>query len=53
VATRSALFIGVGHSHHYAEARTIADMVPEATLRMTPQQVAEQYPASWRTLLGL
>ena len=53
VAARSALFIGVGHGHHYAEARTIADMVPETTLMMTPQQVAGQYPANWRTLLGL
>lgn len=53
VAARTALFVGVGHGYHYAEARTIADMVPEATLKMTPQQVAAQYPADWRTLLGL
>ncbi|HRB03837.1 MAG TPA: hypothetical protein PLP26_10760, partial [Ilumatobacteraceae bacterium] len=53
VVARSALFEGVGHGHLYAEARTIVDMVPEATLRMTPQQVAAQYPANWKALLGL
>lgn len=53
LATRGALFVGVGHGHHYAEGRTIADMIPESTLRMTPQQVAAQYPASWKSLLGL
>ena len=47
------LCCGVGHGHHYAEARTIADMIPETTLKMTPQQVAAQYPANWRPLLGL
>ena len=26
-------------NHHYAEGRRIADLVPESTLRMTPQQV--------------
>ena len=53
VAARGALFAGVGHGHHYAEARTIADMVPESTLKMTPQQVASQYPAQWKSLVGL
>ena len=53
VVARKALFIGVGHGHHYAEARTIADMIPEATLTMTPQQVAAEFPANWKSLLGL
>jgi len=53
VALRGALFVGVAHGHHYKEARAIADMVPEATLRQTPQQVAAAYPANWRTLLGV
>ena len=53
VAARRVLFSGVGHGHHYAEARTIADMVPEATLKMTPQHVAAQYPVSWKSLLGI
>ena len=48
------LFEGVGNTnHHYAEGRRIADMVPESTLRMTPQQVDGYYPARWRSLLGI
>jgi len=38
--------------HHYTEARIVADLPPEATLRMTPAQVADAYPADWRTLVG-
>ncbi len=38
--------------HHYTEARRLADMVPEATLRMTPAQVAGAYPENWRQLTG-
>ncbi|MDO8362240.1 MAG: hypothetical protein Q7V88_05040 [Actinomycetota bacterium] len=53
VAERSHRFAGLGHGQHYTEARAIADMVPEATLRMTPQQVAAAYPTRWRELLGL
>jgi hypothetical protein len=50
---RSVLFEGVGNTnHHYTECRRIADLVPEATLRMTPQQAAASYPAEWRTLTG-
>ena len=52
VALRKRLFAGVGHGHHYSESRSIVDMVPEATLRMTPQQAAAAYPAQWRALVG-
>jgi hypothetical protein len=52
VTTRADLFKGVGNVHHYAEGRSIVDMVPEATLRMTPAQVTSAYPANWRTLTG-
>ena len=46
-ARRAELFEGVGNiNHHYAEGRRIADLVPESTLRMTPQQVDAAYPAS-------
>lgn len=38
---------------HYAERRAIVDLVPEATLRMTPMQVAEAHAADWRRPLGL
>jgi hypothetical protein len=54
VALRRAMFEGVGLvAHHYGEARAIVDMVPGATLRMTPDEVASTYPARWRELLGL
>lgn len=52
VADRTARFAGLSHGH-YTEARAIVDMVPEATLRMTPQQVASAYPSQWRELVGL
>ena len=39
--------------HHYAEAREVADLPPESTMRMTPQQVSDRYPAEWRSLLGV
>lgn len=53
VSARRELFAGLGHHGHYTEARSIVDMVPEATLRMTPQQVAADYPGKWRELVGL
>ena len=53
IARRPQLFEGVGDvDHHYAEGRRIADLVPESTLRMTPEQVAAAYPARWRELTG-
>ncbi|MEP7204528.1 MAG: hypothetical protein ABI894_18090 [Ilumatobacteraceae bacterium] len=52
-AVRARLFEGVSNTlHHYDEARKIVDMVPEATLRMTPAQVAAAYPERWKELLG-
>lgn len=50
---RLPLFAGVGHGSHYTELRAITDMVPESTLRMSPQQIDAVYPAQWRPLLGL
>ena len=53
VALRSTLFENVHHVQmHYTEGRVIADSFPEATLRLTPQQVAAKYPGSWRELVG-
>ncbi len=53
LALRSGLFEGLRHvGHHYTEARVVADMPPESTLRMTPAEVAAAYPADWRTLVG-
>jgi hypothetical protein len=53
VAARRELFAGLGHQGHYTEARALTDMVPEATLRMTPQQVEAASPGKWRELVGL
>jgi len=53
VAARGPLFVGLGRGQHYSDARALVDMVPEATLRMNPQQVAVAYPAGWRSLVGL
>jgi hypothetical protein len=53
VEMRRGMFEGLRLiGHHYAESRAVSDQVPEATLRMTPAQVAAAYPASWRNLLG-
>lgn len=52
VTVRKELFIGVGNVHHYKEGRAIADMVPESTLRMTPEQVSARFMSEWRVLTG-
>jgi hypothetical protein len=53
LARRAELFEGVGKvNHHYAEGRKIADLVPEATLRLTPESAAAKYPLAWRELTG-
>jgi hypothetical protein len=54
VAVRRRLFEGVGHAaHHYVELRQLVDSVPDATLRMTPAQVAAAHASDWRGLLEL
>lgn len=40
-------------AHHYGALRALVDSVPEATLRMSPDLVAEAYPGRWVELLGL
>ena len=40
-------------AHHYPELRAVADAVPEATLRLTPAEVASRHAADWRSLLAL
>lgn len=53
VELRGDLFAGVANvADHYDEGRQIADMVPEATLRLTPAAAAGAYPARWRELVG-
>jgi hypothetical protein len=49
VALRDPLFQVV--SHHYQDQRAIVDRVPEATLRLTHQEVARRFPGEWRALL--
>jgi len=53
VELRKRLFAGVAHPHHHAELRRVADSVPDATLLLTPAQVAEQYAADWTTILSV
>ncbi len=53
VAARKEHFAGLGHGSHYTAIRAVTDMVPEATLRLTPQQAATEYPGNWRSLVGL
>ena len=50
VEFRKPLFQEV--SHHYWDQRAIADLVPEATLRLTPVDVAQRLN-DWRSLLVL
>ena len=38
--------------HHYAEGRRIADLVPESTLRLTPDAAASRMPGAWQELTG-
>lgn len=51
VDVRRELFASA--AHHYAERRAIVDLVPEATLRLTPTQAAAAHGADWRGPLGL
>ncbi|MCU1397379.1 MAG: hypothetical protein JWN62_488 [Acidimicrobiales bacterium] len=54
VARRSALFEGVANTnHHYTQGRLIADLVPESTLRLTPDSAKSAYAGgTWRELTG-
>ncbi|MGI8792537.1 MAG: hypothetical protein ACR2H3_05085 [Acidimicrobiales bacterium] len=50
IAVRAPLFAEA--SHHYWEQRHLADVVPEATLRLTPAEVRARL-SGWRDLLEL
>ncbi len=50
VAFRTPLFAEVANPHHYRESRHLANLVPEATLRLTP--AAAESAKDWRSLLG-
>jgi hypothetical protein len=49
---RRPRFAEASSSHHYAEVRDLAVSVPEATLRMTADEVVARR-ADWRALLAL
>ena len=52
-SSRRTLFEGVSNPHHYPQLRAVVDAVPEATLRLTPDEVASKHTADWRALLAL
>lgn len=53
VALRKPLFAEVANPNHYPEQRHVVDMVPEGSLRLSPQEVAEAHLRDWRSLLDL
>jgi hypothetical protein len=53
VQLREPLFAEVRSSHHYAERRAIADMVPAEVLRQPHTAIAEAYRRDWRQNLLL
>ena len=53
VELRRRMFEGLRQTtHHYSEARAVADLPPKATLRWAPDEVAARYPDEWKALLG-
>jgi hypothetical protein len=50
---RRGWFEGLANPHHYGEARRLAALVPEGTLRMTPAAVDAANGADWASLLAL
>jgi hypothetical protein len=48
IARRAALFQAA--AHHYRQQRRIVEAVPEATLRLTPDQ-AREHLVDWRSLI--
>lgn len=53
VALRRTMFEGVASGHHYPEQRAVVDAVPEATLRVSPDEIGSRHTAEWRALLSL
>jgi len=52
VACRRLLFEEVANPHHYEEARGLVDLVPESTLRMSPDEVRELAARDWTRLVA-
>jgi hypothetical protein len=53
VAARRPLFAEVGHHHHYAERRRLADAVPAAVLRQPHAAIEAQHRTDWRSCLTI
>ena len=53
IEVRRPIFEGVAHPHHYGRLRALTAAVPEATLRLTPRQVADRHRNEWSSLLDL
>ena len=53
IAYRQRLFAEVANPHHYPEQRRIVDLVPDAVLMQTPEQVAQAQRADWKSVLSL
>jgi hypothetical protein len=53
IAYRQPLFEEIANPLHYAEQRRVVDLVPDAVLRRSPQDVAEAHRADWRRLLAV
>jgi hypothetical protein len=53
VEVRRPIFEGAAHPHHYGRLRALTAAVPEATLRLTPRQVADRHRNEWASLLDL
>lgn len=53
VELRRPMFSEVHNPHDYGHLRHVADVVPESTLRKTPEQVAEVHYKDWRSLLDV
>ncbi len=51
VAVRRRLFDGVSNPLHYVGQRRIADATPDDRLRLSPDAIAEQHKADWRSLV--
>lgn len=49
VELRKRLFAEVRSSHHYVELRHLVDLVPEETLRLSPEAIAAQYLTDWQS----
>ena len=54
VDLRRHRFEGLRHlAHHYSEAREVVDAIPAATLSKPHAVVVGEYPARWKTLVGV